>query len=125
MTSTRRVGLLKATGATPGLVAATFLAENLFLALVAAVTGLLAGWRAAPLISSPEADLVGTPGAPPLTLVAVVAALAVALAVALASTLVPAIRAARMSTVSALSDAPRLPKRRDPVVPAAREAAPP
>ena len=116
MTSTRRVGLLKATGATPGLVAATFLAENLFLALVAAVTGLLAGWRAAPLISSPESDLVGTPGAPPLTLVAVVAALAVALAVALASTLVPAIRAARMSTVSALSDAPRLPKRRDRLI---------
>ena len=41
---TRRVGLLKAIGGTPGLVAATFLAENLFLALVAAVVGLLAGW---------------------------------------------------------------------------------
>ena len=41
---TRRVGLLKATGGTPGLVAATFLAENLFLALVAAFVGLLAGW---------------------------------------------------------------------------------
>ena len=41
---TRRVGLLKATGGTPGLVAATFLAENLFLALVAALVGLLAGW---------------------------------------------------------------------------------
>ena len=34
----------------------------------------------------------------------------------LASTLVPAIRAARMSTVSALADAPRLPKRRDSLV---------
>ena len=41
---TRRVGLLKATGGTPGLVAATFLAENLFLALIAAFVGLLAGW---------------------------------------------------------------------------------
>src|SRR6266516_3584460 len=89
---TRRVGLLKATGGTPGMVAATFLAENLFLALVAAIAGLLAGWRAAPLLSKPEADLVGAPGAPPLTLVTVV----VALGVALASTLVPAIRAARM-----------------------------
>jgi ABC-type antimicrobial peptide transport system permease subunit len=113
---TRRVGLLKATGGTPGLVAATFLAENLFLALVAAVVGLLAGWRAAPLLSKPEADLVGTPGAPPLTLVTVVVALAVSLAVALASTLVPAIRAARMSTVSALADAPRPPKRRDSLI---------
>jgi len=114
--STRRVGLLKATGGTPGIVAATFLAENLFLALVAAFAGLLAGWRAAPLLAKPEADLVGTPGAPPLTLVTVAAAFGVALAVALASTLVPAIRAARMSTVSALADTPRLPRRRDSLI---------
>jgi putative ABC transport system permease protein len=113
---TRRVGLLKAVGGTPDLVAATFLAENLFLALVAAFVGLLAGWRAAPLLSNPGAELVGTPGAPPLTLVTVVVALGVALAVALASTLVPAIRAARMSTVSALADAPRLPRRRDSLI---------
>jgi putative ABC transport system permease protein len=113
---TRRVGLLKATGGTPGIVAVVFLTENLFLALVAAVAGLLAGWRAAPLLSKPEADLVGTPGAPPLTLVMVLVALAVSLAVALASTLVPAIRAARMSTVSALADAPRLPRRRDSLI---------
>jgi putative ABC transport system permease protein len=113
---TRRVGLLKAVGGTPDLVAATFLAENLFLAFVAALVGLLAGWRAAPLISNPEAELAGTPGAPPLTLVTVVVALVVALAVALASTLVPAIRAARMSTVSALADAPRPPRRRDSLI---------
>jgi putative ABC transport system permease protein len=113
---TRRVGLLKATGGTPDLVAATFLAENLFLALIAALAGLLAGWRAAPLISNPEADLIGTAGGPPLTLVAVVVALGVALVVALASTLVPAIRAARMSTVSALADTPRLPRRRDSLI---------
>ena len=103
---------MKAVGGTPDLVAATFLAENLFLALVAALVGLLAGWRAAPLISNPEAELVGTSGAPPLRLVTVIVALGVALVVALASTLVPAIRAARMSTVSALADAPRLPRRR-------------
>jgi putative ABC transport system permease protein len=113
---TRRVGLLKATGGTPGLVAATFLAENLFLALIAALAGLLAGWGTAPLVSDPEADLVGTPGAPPLTLSMIVVALGVALTVALASTLVPAIRAARMSTVGALADAPRLPKRRDSLI---------
>jgi putative ABC transport system permease protein len=112
----RRVGLLKAVGGTPGLVAATFLAEYLFLALVAAFAGLLAGWLAAPLLAKPEAELVGTAGAPRLSLAMVVVALAVALLVALASTLVPAIRAARMSTVSALADAPRLPKRRDSLV---------
>ena len=113
---TRRVGLLKAVGGTPDLVAATFLIENLFLALVAAAVGLSAGWLAAPLFSKPEANLVGTAGAPPLTLVAVVVTLGAALAVALASTFVPAIRAARMSTVSALADAPRLPRRRESLV---------
>jgi putative ABC transport system permease protein len=107
---------LKAVGGTPDVVAATFLAENLFLALVAAFVGLLAGWRAAPLLANPEADLVGAPGAPPLRLVTVVLALGVALVVALASTLVPAIRAARMSTVGALADAPRLPRRRESLI---------
>ena len=46
----------------------------------------------------------------------VIVALGVALVVALASTLVPAIRAARMSTVSALADTPRLPRRRDSLI---------
>ena len=41
---TRRVGQLKASGATPGLVAAVLLAEHLFLALVAAAAGLTVGW---------------------------------------------------------------------------------
>jgi putative ABC transport system permease protein len=43
-------------------------------------------------------------------------AVGAALIVALASTLVPAIRAARTSTVGALADAPRLPKRREPLI---------
>ena len=45
------------------------LAENLVLALLAAAAGLAVGWLAAPLITSPGAGLVGTPGAPSLTLV--------------------------------------------------------
>jgi putative ABC transport system permease protein len=109
---TRRVGLLKAVGATPGLVAAVLLAENLILALAAAAAGLVAGWLAAPLITSPGAGLVGSPGAPSLTLPAAGLVVAVALAVALAATLVPAIRAARTSTVSALAAAARPPRRR-------------
>ena len=40
---TRRVGLLKAVGATPGLVATVLLAENLILGLAAAAAGLTAG----------------------------------------------------------------------------------
>ena len=109
---TRRVGLLKAVGGSPGLVTATLMAENLVLALAAAAVGLVAGWLAAPLLTSPGAALVGTPGAPSLTVPVAGLVLAVALAVALAATLVPAIRAARGSTVGALADAPRPPRRR-------------
>ena len=109
---TRRVGLLKAVGASPGLVTATLMAENLVLALAAAAVGLVAGWLAAPLLTSPGAALVGTPGAPSLTAPVAGLVLAVALGVALAATLVPAIRAARGSTVGALADAPRPPRRR-------------
>ena len=109
---TRRVGLLKAVGSTPGLVAAVLVAENLALALAAAAAGLVIGWAAAPLITSPGAGLVGTAGAPSITLATVGLTVALALAVALASTLVPAIRAARSSTVSALADSPRPPRRR-------------
>src|SRR5260370_28137296 len=46
--NTRRVGLLKAAGGTPGLIAATFLAENLVLPLAAATPRLPAGMLAAP-----------------------------------------------------------------------------
>jgi putative ABC transport system permease protein len=109
--NTRRVGLLKAAGGTPGLIAATFLAENLVLALAAGAAGLAAGILAAPLLTSPGAALVGAPGAPSLTPLMVVAVLGVALVVALASTLAPAIRAARSSTVSALTDSARPPRR--------------
>src|SRR5215469_10515989 len=109
---TRRVGLLKAVGGTPSLVAAVLLAENVLVALAAAAAGLLAGWLAAPLITSPGAGLVGSPGAPSLTPPTAGLVIGVALAVALAATLVPALRAARTSTVSALADGARRPRRR-------------
>jgi putative ABC transport system permease protein len=108
---TRRVGLLKAVGGTPGLVAAVLLAENLLLALAAAAAGLALGWLAAPLLTSSGAGLVGTPGAPSLSLGAVGWVVAVAVAVALLATFVPAVRAARTSTVKALADAARPPRR--------------
>jgi putative ABC transport system permease protein len=109
---TRRVGLLKAVGGTPGLVTAVLVAENLVLAVAAAAAGLVIGWLAAPLITSPGAGLIGTPGAPSLTPGTVGLAVAVALLVALASTLWPAVRAARTSTVSALAGSSRPPRRR-------------
>jgi ABC-type lipoprotein release transport system permease subunit len=111
----RRVGLLKAVGATPGLVAVVLLAEHLLLALVAAALGLTLGWLAAPLLTSPGAGLLGSASPPSLTPSVTGLVAAVALAVALAATVVPAIRGARASTVGALEDAARSPKRR-PIV---------
>jgi putative ABC transport system permease protein len=108
----RRVGLLKAVGATPGLVAAVFLAEYLVLALVAAALGLAAGRLVAPLLTNPGAGLFGTAGAPPMSLSTVAVVAGVALVVATVATLLPTVRAARTSTVPALADAARPPRRR-------------
>jgi ABC-type antimicrobial peptide transport system permease subunit len=108
---TRQVGLLKAVGGTPKLVASVLVAENLMLALVAAVLGLALGWLTAPLLTSPGSGLLGTAGAPSITAGSAGLVAAVALAVALLATLRPALRAARTSTVSALADAARAPRR--------------
>jgi putative ABC transport system permease protein len=108
---TRRVGLLKAVGGTPRLVAVVLLAEYIALALLAAAAGLAAGWLAAPLLADPGAGLVGSAGAPSLTLSTVGVVTAVALGVAAIATFVPAVRAARTSTVQALADAARPPRR--------------
>jgi ABC-type lipoprotein release transport system permease subunit len=108
---TRRVGLLKAVGGTPRLVAAVLLTEYLILALLAAAAGLAAGWLAAPLLTDPGAGLLGRAAAPSLTLATVGQVTAVALGVAAIATVVPAVRAARTSTVPALADAARPPRR--------------
>jgi putative ABC transport system permease protein len=108
---TRRVGLLKAVGATPELVAAILLAENLIIALAAAIAGLTIGRLVAPLLTNPGAGLVGSAGAPSLTPSTIELVIVVALVVALVSTFVPAIRAASSSTVTALANAARAPRR--------------
>lgn len=107
----QRVGLLKAAGATPALAAAVLLAQHLAVALAAAGAGLAAGWLAAPLLTGPGASLVGAPGAPSLTWSTGLLVTAAAIAVAGVSTLVPAVRAARVSTVAALAGAARPPRR--------------
>jgi ABC-type lipoprotein release transport system permease subunit len=108
---TRRVGLLKAVGGTPRLVAVVLLAEYIVVAVVGAAAGLAAGWLAAPLLTDPGASLVGSAGTPSLTMSTVGVVTAVALGVAVAATFVPAVRAARPSTVHALADAARPPRR--------------
>jgi putative ABC transport system permease protein len=112
----KRVGLLKAVGATPATVAVVLLVEQLTLAMGAAAAGLLAGWLIAPPFTGTGAGLLGAPGAPSISVPAVIIIAVIALAVAAVSSLVPAIRAARTSTVSALADAPRVPPRRPLVI---------
>jgi ABC-type lipoprotein release transport system permease subunit len=113
---TRRVGLLKAVGATPRLVAVVLLFENMLVGLCAAGAGLFTGWLTAPLIDGPGAGLLGAPTAPSLSTARVTLVIAMALAVALVATFVPAIRAARHSAVAALEDSARPPRRRAAVI---------
>jgi putative ABC transport system permease protein len=108
---TRRVGLLKAVGGTPSLVAAVLLAEYVVVALLAAAAGLVAGWLTAPMLADPGAGLLGNAGAPSVTLSTVGLVTAIALGVVVAATVVPAVRAARTSTVHALAGSARAPRR--------------
>jgi putative ABC transport system permease protein len=107
----RRVGLLKAAGSTPELVAAVLLAEYLGLALVGAAAGLAAGRLAATWLTSPGGGLVGAPGAPTLSVRTAALVIVAALATALAAALVPVIRGSTVSTVAALADTARAPRR--------------
>jgi ABC-type antimicrobial peptide transport system permease subunit len=108
---TRRVGLLKAVGGTPRLVAVVLFTQYLVLALLAAAAGLAAGWLAAPVLTDPGAGLLGSAGAPSLAMSTAGQVTAVALGVAAIATFVPAVRAARTSTVHALADTARPPRR--------------
>ncbi len=113
---TRRVGVLKAIGATPRLIAVVLLAEHLALALVGAAAGLTLALLTAPLLGATGAALIGPASTPTLSATDIAIVMAVALLVALAATLVPAIRSARTSTVDALSDSSRRPKRRPTLI---------
>lgn len=108
----RRVGLLKAVGAGPVMVAVVHLAEYLVIGLAAAGTGLAAGLLAAPSLIEPSAGLLGTANAQAPALRTVVAAIGLALAIAVAAAMAPVVRAATTSTMHALADAATPPRRR-------------
>jgi putative ABC transport system permease protein len=107
---TRRVGLLKAVGATPGLIAAVLLAEYLALALLADALGLTAARLAEPTIVNPTASLITAATGPTGTTIAVTTV--IALAVAALTTLGPTVRAVRTETVAALADTAHQPPHR-------------
>ncbi|MGC5053183.1 FtsX-like permease family protein [Micromonospora sp. DT48] len=108
----RRVGLLKAVGAGPAVIAAVHLAEYLLIGLTAAATGVAVGWSVAPVLIRPSVGLVGSVNAQPPALRTVVAATLLALTIAVAATLVPVVRAVTTNTVHALADAATPPHRR-------------
>jgi putative ABC transport system permease protein len=113
---THRVGLLKAVGATPTLVAAILMAENLTLSLAGMVAGVSIGRLIAPTLTSAGNSLLGSPGSPALTPMMVVLATALALGVAAAATLMPALSGARTSTLRALNDPARPPQRQSELI---------
>jgi putative ABC transport system permease protein len=113
---TRRVGLLKAVGGTPGLVAVVLISEHVLVGLCAAAVGLATGTLAAPLIDGPGAGLLGAASAPSLTGAGIGLVVGLALVVAIVATFVPAIRAARQTTVGALEDSAVRPRRRSAVI---------
>jgi len=108
----RRLGLLKAVGAGPGMIAAVQLAEYLVIGLAAAGIGLAAGRLAAPVLTGPGAGLIGSAGTHPPAPRTVLAALVLALVIAGAAALSPVVRAATTDTMHALADAATPPLRR-------------
>ncbi|WP_433169597.1 FtsX-like permease family protein [Kribbella sp. CA-247076] len=107
---TRRVGLLKAVGAAPGLIAAVLFAEYLVVALIADALGLTVARLGESTIVNPTASLISRPTGPTATTVAITTAFAVA--VAILSTLAPTVRALRTETVVALADSAHRPHHR-------------
>ncbi|WP_063819094.1 ABC transporter permease [Herbidospora cretacea] len=105
---TRRVGLLKVVGATPGLIGAVLLTEYLALALFADALGLAVAHVAAPAIINPSGSLLMTAAGPDGPVVAMTTVIAVG--VALLTALGPAVRALRTDAVTTLSPAVRRPE---------------
>jgi ABC-type lipoprotein release transport system permease subunit len=107
----RRVGMLKAAGATPGFVARLLLASYLAIGLAAAVVGLGAGRLLTPRLVTLSAGLLGQVGATSITAADAAAVIGSVLALVAIAATVPAWRAARTSTVLALADGGRRPGR--------------
>jgi ABC-type antimicrobial peptide transport system permease subunit len=113
---TRRVGLLKAVGGTPTLVAAVLMAENLTLATAGSIVGLALGRLVAPSLTSPGSSLLGSAAPPAVTPETIALAFGLAAAVAAVATIIPALGGARTTTLRALNDAARPPQRQAAVI---------
>lgn len=107
----QRVGTLKALGATPAYVARVLLTTYAAVAVVASCLGLVLGRIVAPHLVRPTTGLLGARGSTSISAADTGVVVGSMLAVVLLAVSVPAWRAARTSTVSALADAGRRPRR--------------
>ena len=112
----RRVGMLKAAGATPGFVTRLLLTSYLAIGLLATALGIAAGRLFAPRLVTLSAGLLGHVGATTLTMSQAATVTGCVLAVVVLACAVPAWRAARTSTLQALTDGNRPPRRNRLVV---------
>ena len=108
---TRQIGTLKAIGVTPRQVVAALLVEHLTLAGLATLLGLGAGRLIAPHLAAASLTILGDPQVPPLTLRQVAIVAGVAVVVVLLSTVRPAIRGLRHTTLRSLTARARPPRR--------------
>ncbi len=107
----RRVGMLKAAGATPGFVTRLLLMSYLAIGVVAAAIGISAGRLLAPRLITLSAGLLGHVGATTVSLADAALVLGCVLAIVVLACAVPAWRAARTSTLQALREGSRPPRR--------------
>jgi ABC-type lipoprotein release transport system permease subunit len=107
----RRVGTLKAVGASPAYVVRVLLTSYVAVALGASSAGIALGRVVAPHLVRPSAGLLGSAGGTSVTVSDAGVVVAAVLGIVALAVLVPAWRAARTSTVHALAEAGRRPRR--------------
>ncbi|MEU0560857.1 FtsX-like permease family protein [Dactylosporangium sp. NPDC006015] len=100
--ATRRIGILKAVGFTPAQVTRAYIGQALIPATIGAALGVLLGNLAAVPVLADESDAFGTASMTVAPWVSVVVPL-VALAAVVLTAFVPALRAGRLRTVTALA----------------------
>ncbi len=108
----RRIGTLKAIGATPTYVTCSLLVQTGLLATIATAISAVLAWAIAPLFDTPSAGLLSSAGTTSVSPLAVAATLAVVLGVTALSTVGASLRPIRANTVAALGELTHRPPRR-------------
>lgn len=113
---TRRIGTLKAIGATPAYVATTLLLQHLLLAVVATGIGTALARAVIPQLETPSIGLLGSAAPSSIMPPAVAGTLGIVIGLTVLTTLITSSRTLRASTVAALENLPRRPRRRGALI---------